>query len=729
MRTAYPHRLLAVFSIGARRVTPPPSPGVPEPLSFSAMALLSVANLELAYGDHLVLDGVNLTLELGDHVGLVGRNGCGKSTLMKLIAGLENLKPDAGHCQLARSATAGYLSQHHQLNHDLTLREEAQTAFAASAEYQRKLEDVTTKMAEAQGDELDALLAEYELIERHLEASGGYVTEHKVEETLHGVGLTDAFFDVRVADLSGGQRGRLALAKLLLSEPDVLLLDEPTNHLDIAGRQWLEEYLNAYRGAVILISHDRWMLDRCVTKIHELEGGELVEYPGNYGKFRELRAERIEGIRRAHEKQQTYIRQQQAFIDRYRAGQRSKQAQGREKRLERYKASETIELPPELDTMSLSFNPSSRAGDIVLRAEGLSKAYEGKRLFAGFDFELRRGDRVGVIGPNGAGKSTLIRCLLGEQAADAGACKLGASVSVGHFTQTHDDLHLDQTVVDYLYTVLTKAGGSAMEQSARDLAGAFLFSGDDQDKPLSVLSGGERARAVLAGLMVGGHNLLVLDEPSNHLDIPSAERLEQAIRKYTTVDQKYGDNKDIPGTLLLITHDRMLLENTVDQLIVLDGAGGVERFEGTYHEWLAKQEQNAPTQSPAPAPTRTPAQADSSAVTGRHPAPAASKPKSQGKASAPAQTPASKPAPHSRPPAPRPAKRKRNSRFGHLSQAKLETRIEQTEARLRELDQLLDDPETYRDQARFSELHAEHEKLSGELGPLEEEWASRAEAG
>ncbi|MEM1026844.1 MAG: ABC-F family ATP-binding cassette domain-containing protein [Planctomycetota bacterium] len=670
------------------------------------MALLSVANVTYALGDRVLLDGVNLTLDAGQHVGLVGRNGCGKSTLLKMIASvsltddqiaaarLSNAKPDAGQIQLARGSSAGYLHQDHALDPDKTLREEAGAAFAQLADLHRQMDDLSHQMGEPEvyedQDRLDRVMKQYAALEEQVASSGGYAVDHKIDETLHGLGLDDALFKVKCGDLSGGQRGRLALAKLLLTEPDILLLDEPTNHLDIAGRQWLENFLADYRGAVLIISHDRWLLDRVVSKIYELEEGVLVEYPGNYQKFRQLRAERIEEQRRAYEKQQTQIKSEKQFIAKFKAGQRAKQARGRETRLNRFIRDHAIEPPMELDSIKLTFDPKARSGDHVVVVENLAKEYEAKPLFSELSIDLKRGEKIGVIGPNGAGKSTLIRCLLGEQAPTSGTAKLGAQVDVGHFKQTHEHLDLSKTVVDYLRSFVA----SDTEQEARDLAGAFLFRGDEQDKPLNVLSGGERARAVLAGLMCTGHNLLVLDEPTNHLDIPSAERLEEALRRYTTPSKKYSttaNNAGAEGTLILITHDRMLLDHLVDQLIVFDGHGNAEAFLGTYSEWLEAQEKQAQAATPPPPPKPT-------------------KPKSETKK--PAKTnQASKP--------------KKKSAHANLSQKKLEARIAEIEERLTEIDFSMNDPAVYSDGDQMKSLADERTQLREELEPLETEWLTR----
>jgi len=676
------------------------------------MALLSVANLVFSFGDRTVLDGVNLTVSEGEHVGLVGANGCGKSTLLKLVAGIETHKPDAGQIQLARGATAGYLKQDHRYDERKTLREEAGAAFAELEKLHRRLDEVAEQMGEADAEAMEKLLKKYERLEHEMQAAGGYAVDHKIDQTLHGLGLGDEVFQVKCGDLSGGQKGRLALAKLLLSEPDILLLDEPTNHLDIAGRQWLEEYLREYRGAVVLISHDRWLLDRAVSKIYELEAGGMVEYPGNYEKFRELRAARIEDQRRAFEKQQTKIKQEQSFIDRYRAGQRAKQAQGREKRLERYIRDESLEPPMELDTMKLRLEPKARSGDQVCTAEHLKVAYDDKTLFDDFTMSIKRGDKIGVIGPNGAGKSTLIRCLLNEQEPTSGKSKLGAQVDVGWYRQTHEHLDLHQSIVAYL----RKFVESGTEQEARDLAGAFLFSGLEQDKALNVLSGGERARAVLAGLMSRGHNLLVLDEPTNHLDIPSAERLEEALRRYNASQKRYSTSGSSggEGTLILITHDRMLLEHLVDQLIVFDGKGGVQHFLGTYSEYLESQhasdvlvdadkpEAKRPSEK---GEQRQDAKGSKQAKPKAEPASAGGKGPNKNKASN--------------------TNNKRNKSLGGLSVEDLEKKIETIESKVAEVEAQLADPETYKDHAKFSTLQQEHEKLKQQLEPIEEEWASR----
>jgi ATP-binding cassette, subfamily F, member 3 len=664
------------------------------------MALVSVANLILSFGDRRILDGVNLTLEAGQHVGMVGRNGCGKSTLLKLIAQRGGLKPDSGHVQLARGIKAGYLTQDPDLNLDNTLREEAGTALAELDELHKEIDKLSHDMAKATGDELDRLLKRYEQLEVRMHALGGYATDHLIDQILHGLGLGDDVFNVKVRDLSGGQKGRLALGKLLLTHPDVLLLDEPTNHLDIAGRQWLEGFLATYSGAVLMVSHDRWMLDRVVTKIFEMEEGRLVEYPGNYQKYRELRAERAVAMQRAFDKQQTSIKQEQAFIARYKTGQRAKQARGREKRLDRFKRDDALDRPIEFDTMKLRFKVGPRSSDNVIITNELGVNYETRKLFSELSITIKRGDTIGIIGPNGAGKSTVIRCMLGEQEPTAGDTKLGSQVNVGHYKQTHEHLNLSLTVMEYLRPITA----NQLEQESRDLAGAFLFSGDEQDKQLGVLSGGERSRAVLAGLVAGGHNLLVLDEPTNHLDIPSTERLEEALRRFCEPATNYGINKSPEGTLIIISHDRMLLDNLAKQLLVFDGEGGVKHFLGTYSDYIKLQGADAVVKDD----TEQSDQKAKKTKTAATKAPPKPEKKKGGKAKKPPR---------------------KKSHFSHMSQSKLDAMIEKTEAKLAGLDTQLADPEVYQDHKKFSGLHDEREKMQAELTPLEEEWARRADEG
>jgi len=642
------------------------------------MALVTLDHIVHRFGDRTVLDGANLAVQENEKIGLVGRNGCGKSTMLRMIAG--EITPDDGRVQKAKTTSVGYLAQQHDFDLEKTLIEEARGAFEALEDLHAELGELAEAMASAEGEALENILERYADIEERIEAGGGYTTEHLVEATLHGLGLGDELFEVRVGDLSGGQRARLALARLLLSQPRVLLLDEPTNHLDIPGRQWLESFLADYDGAVLLISHDRWLLDEVVDRIVEIEGGRTYAYPGNYHAYIEQRAVRRLEQQRRRQKQESFIRQQKQFIDRYKTGQRAKEARGRERKLNRYIQNDLVEQVHQEGVMQLELPPAPRCGNQPIRTHNLSKRYEGLPLFENLEIDIRRGDRIGIIGPNGCGKSTLIRILLGQLEPDTGTARLGANVSPGYYEQTHRHLDPEQTPVTYLQ----KTVEGLSEQQARDAAGAFLFSGLEQDKRLGVLSGGERARAVLAGLVLGGHNLLILDEPSNHLDIPSAERLEQALKQYD-------------GTLLVVTHDRMLLQDTVDQLLIFDGLGHVRHFLGSWQDYLAE------------------GAAELTAAQQRIAAP--------------------KPEPDAPPPAGRQQRgteraargaTARGRPYGGLRPEELERRIIGLEEKIKEIDQSFADPEVFKDADRVRKLREQREKIAAELADLEAAWEAKA---
>ncbi len=678
------------------------------------MPILAAVNLRHTYADEVILDGCSISIEPGERIGVVGRNGTGKTTLLRILAG--KIEPDGGSVSLSRGCRAGYLEQDPRHDPEETLRDAAEGAFAELHRLHQEQHRLFDRMAHASGEELDRLLKQQERLEREIEAAGGYAIDHKIDAVLHGLGFGDAQFSIKTRDLSGGQRGRLALARLLLEQPDALLLDEPTNHLDIDGRMWLEEFLTGeYRGAVVMVSHDRYLLDRVVTRIVETEGGRLIDYPGNYAAFRELRAERRMAMLRAYENQQTRFRREEAFIRRYKAGQRAKQARGRQTKLERAKRDEALERPAELATLTFGFPKAERTGDIVLSARGLSKAYaqrsedgaESKKvLFAGLDLSIGRGERWAILGPNGAGKTTLARCLLREidphgprspdpgWTPDAGAVRVGANVKAGFYRQTHEHLDGDAPVWRHLQSVILKecAGRVLSEQQARDLAGAFLFSGQDQERTLGTLSGGERSRAVLAGLLASAKNLLVLDEPTNHLDISSAERLEEAL----SPDEE-GDGYE--GALILISHDRALIDATCDHLVILDGRGGAEIFHGTFTEWQDKRQAREAERA------REAAEEQRRREAARRPRGAPAR----------AGEPEAAPSGSARP------------RFSRLTLEELERRIQAAGFRIKEIDDAFSDPATWRDGTRAGALSEERQGLTSELDELEAEWLGRAQ--
>ncbi|MCP4836363.1 MAG: ABC-F family ATP-binding cassette domain-containing protein [Phycisphaera sp.] len=658
------------------------------------MPLLTLAGIRHAFPSRTVLDGATLSIEPGEKIGLVGRNGAGKSTLLKIITG--ELKPDEGSMQIARGVRVGILSQHPEFVPGDTVKQAAARAFDALHAAQAELEKIYEDMASATGDELEKLMERQSTLDTRIESLGGYAIEHRVDATLHGLGLEDDRFDQPVETLSGGQKARLGLARLLLESPDLLLLDEPTNHLDILGRRWLETFLaEEFNGAVIVISHDRWLLDRVVERIVEVEVGRVLEYPGNYQAFITQRHERKIVEQRVHEKQLDRIRAEETFIKKYKAGQRAKQARGREARLERYKRDELSERPIELEVMSLDLPVPPRSGDVLVGAEHLRKGYDDLLLFDDVSISIRPGDRIGVIGPNGAGKTTLIRSILGDIEADSGKVRRSPRLAVGWFRQNQDHLDTERTIWEYLQKTMGDADpqGQVREQDARNLAGAFLFSGAEMEKTIDQLSGGERARMVLAGLVASPMNLLVLDEPSNHLDIPSAERLERALVNYGDAKEGRG------GALVLISHDRALVEATCTTLIVFDGEGNVRLFNGCYSDWTEVEQRRSAEIEEAENAVRQKAQVKDKAHKAK-----------VRKAEEAARTIA-----------------KRNDAFSKLSIKELEKRIERTESRIREIDEQMMDADVYTDGKKSKKLQKERSTLSDDLEPLEFEWSCRAD--
>lgn len=660
------------------------------------MPVLAVTNLELSYGDDIILRGCTLTVESRERVAIVGPNGTGKSSLLKIMAGVQ--KPDAGEVSLQRGSKVAYLAQDPAIEPGVTLRQHAAGAFADLAALHRQLEDTFHKLADAAGPALEKLLADQARLEARIQAAGGYAVDHRIDSVLHGLGLTDAQFDLPVEKLSGGQKARLALARALLTEPDVLLMDEPTNHLDVHGRIWLEDFLvDTFKGAVVLIAHDRSVLTRVAQRVVEIERGRVISYPGGYTAFRTLRADRLRTQLEAWERQQTKFRQEQAFIDKYRAGQRAKQAKGRESRLDRARETSTLEKPVELAVFEPSLPPAPRTGDIVAKASGLTMRFPREdgstlTLFENLDITISRGERWGVVGPNGAGKSTLVECLLKKRAPTAGEVKLGAGLKVGYFSQGRSDMDPMTTVPRHIQRVVARLAEAEEgpdkprllnEQEARDLAGAFLFSGDRQEALLGDMSGGERARAALAGLLACARNVLVLDEPTNHLDIPSAERLEAMLARS---EGKKGGTFD--GTLIVVSHDRTLIDAVCDHLIVFDGKGNVSLHLGGWSEWLNGQSHAIS----APEPVR--------------------------RAAPPPPTP---PTPQSPAAKPKAAK----SKFSWMPVEALEERIQELEGQVERIDAKLDDPDIWKDAIKAAELTARRDDLKAELDALETEWLGR----
>jgi ATP-binding cassette subfamily F protein 3 len=536
------------------------------------MSVLAATDLAKSYGVQDVFEGVSFEIPQGAKIALVGPNGSGKTTLLHLVAGLE--PPTAGTLHRTKGLRMAYLPQQADFSADGTLKEAMEAVFADVQIQAAELRRLEAAMADSTTRE--EALAQYGRALEAFELAGGYAYEQRIDQVLSGLGFDEEDdFQRPVAQLSGGQKTRALLARLLLEEPDLLLLDEPTNHLDLAGIEWLEDYLNAWKGAVIVVAHDRAFLDGVVERVWEMAWGRLEQYRGNYSAYVIQKAERMAFQQAQYERQQQFVADTEDFIRRNIAGQRTREAQGRRKRLERL---ERIERPREYRPISLTLGDVIRSGDLVLGLYDLAVGYEpAAPLFAAEEVELRRGQCVALLGPNGSGKTTLVRTILGHIRPLAGRVRIGASVQLGYFAQGHTDLDPDKSVLD---TVLD-AHEMPISQ-ARDLLGRYHFSGDDVFKPVSHLSGGEQARVALAVLALQGANVLILDEPTNHLDIPSQEVLQQVLASFG-------------GTLLLVTHDRYLIRQLATRIWAIEDGRLCDFEEGyqQYREWAAQARQQS----------------------------------------------------------------------------------------------------------------------------------------
>lgn len=535
------------------------------------MSLVTITNVTKRYDPDIILDDISVAIAPGDRIGLIGRNGSGKTTLLKIMCGM--LTDFKGDVVLAKGRRIGYLSQEPDLERDCTLRQEMLTVF----EERLALEDEMLMLAEEmETQEAPHLLQEYARIHEKHERQGGYDYEHQINRVLSGLGFNDQDFNLPVHVLSGGQKSRATLAKLLLEEPDLLLLDEPTNHLDINGIEWLENYLNTeYNGGVLVVSHDRYFLDKIVRKVWELAENKINIYRGNYSKYLELK--NIEQLvdRRAFKIQQAFIAEEKEFIERNIAGQRTREAQGRQKKLDRLKR---IEKPKtDTRTLKLNFTQSTRGGDDILRCQNVGKQFGDKVLFTGLNFEVYRGDVVGIIGPNGSGKTTLFRMILGQEHPTQGNLWVGPGLRLGYYTQELEGLNPDNEILDEIWALCP----DQTPYEVRSFLAKFLFSGDDVFKRIGNLSGGEQSRVQLAKLLLEKANVFLLDEPTNHLDIPAREAFENALADY-------------PATLFIISHDRFLLNRLATKLLIFDvtkEGTTVRFFEGTYAEYEAEQQE------------------------------------------------------------------------------------------------------------------------------------------
>jgi len=528
------------------------------------LSAIKAIGLSKAYGIHELFHDVNFEVEKGERAGFVGVNGAGKTTLMRCLLGKEEL--DAGTVQLGNADTIGYVEQQSEFG-DGTLYEEFQRAFSdilALGEQKRALEK---KLGAAKDAEtMDA----YSKVMNRFEALGGYDYGSRIRRVAFGLGFTEEDFEKDVRHFSGGQKTKICLAKALMREPDFLFLDEPTNHLDIEHIEWLEKFLREYPGGVLIISHDRYFLDKVATKILELDHKQVTTYAGNYTYFMRVKTQRRAALRSAYEKQQEHIRKTEEYIRKYKAGIKSKQARGRASQLKRL---ERVVLPPEDASFDyFAFHKPPECAQRVAELEDVSFAFGEHEIFSHIDMLIRNGDGVALVGPNGAGKTTLLRVLIGELEAKSGRVKIGSRVKIGYFSQQHEGLHMENTILEELNFEF-----GLDEEQARRYLGAFLFRGDDVLRRIGDLSGGEQSRVAFLKLMLTGANFLILDEPTNHLDIPAREAVEEALMAY-------------PGTFLAVSHDRYFLDKVANCTLELRD-GHLTEYMGNYSYFLMKKEQ------------------------------------------------------------------------------------------------------------------------------------------
>jgi len=548
----------------------------------AASTILTVSNLAKTYVTDLIFSGVTFQIQEREHVALVGVNGAGKSTALRIIAGVEHA--NEGEIIQATGLRMTYLSQEARFTSHGTVLDEAREAFKPILEMQERMREIEREMETA--EDLDPLLEEYDRLQTRFETAGGYDIDHRTEAVLHGLGFTEEQFGDPVDRLSGGQKTRVSLAKALLESPDLLLLDEPTNHLDLEMIEWLESFLKTWNGACLIVSHDRYFLDRVTTRTLDLSFGRLEDYPASYNKYLPMREERMTRRLKEYEEQQEYIARTEEFIRKYGAGQRYREARGRQKKLDRL---ERIERPMEHDRIHLKLGSPLRSGRMVLSTTKMQIGYhdaDGDSVLINTpELLIERGERIGLIGPNGAGKTTLIKTLVGTLPQLGGQYTYGTNVKPGYYAQSHEQLRGkgDGTPLSVILGT-----GPMTEEYARTYLGRFLFSGDDVYKQVTSLSGGERSRLALAVLLLEQANFLILDEPTNHLDIQARETLEEMLT-------------DFDGTILFVSHDRYFMDRIATQLWIVED-GGVKQSLGNYTDYqrmLGKQAADAAAEAKA----------------------------------------------------------------------------------------------------------------------------------
>ena len=543
------------------------------------MVIISAAGISKSFGINEVLRDVNINLQSNDRIGVVGQNGSGKTTLMRILSGIEH--PDNGIISVAKGTTIGYLAQQDMLIGEGTIWGELEAVYASVFQMEKKLRLLEVELSESHDNQFQfsKLSEEYDRLLNMYEESGGYSWKSMVTGVLNGLGFKQEQYDRSINSLSGGERTRLYLARLLLQKPDVLLLDEPTNHLDMESLSWLENYLTFYRGSVMVISHDRYFLDHVCNGIIEISSGTSEQYKGNYTHYIAQRTERYESRLRAYTLQQKEIERQEAIIARYRMYNREKSikaAESREKALDRI---EKLEKPASEKSIRFRFSAKRRTGEEVILVENLEKSFDNRTLFSHLNLRIRTGERWAIIGPNGIGKTTFIRILAGAEAPDHGSVSFGSNVDIGYYDQHQSTLHPNKTVIDEIWDRFP----TMTQTDIRSVLGMFLFTGDDVFQTINTLSGGEKGRIALTALMLEKDNLLLLDEPTNHLDMESREVLEEAL-------------SDFPGTIITVSHDRYFINRIADHILEMT-PNGITIYLGNYDDYLDKK--NAPFESPS----------------------------------------------------------------------------------------------------------------------------------
>ena len=640
--------------------------------------ILACQNINKAFGTNVILKDASFHIEEKEKAAIVGINGAGKSTLLKII--MKQIPADSGEVILAKDRTIGYLAQHEAVSSGNTIYEELLEVKQDIFELERHIRTLELQMKSQSGGELEQTLELYNRLNTEFEQKNGYACKSEIVGVLKGLGFTEDEFSKQVDTLSGGQKTRVALGKLLLAKPDLILLDEPTNHLDMQSIAWLENFLINYSGAVIIVAHDRYFLNRVVSKVIEIDHAKATTFLGNYSAYSEKKAQLRDSQLKAWMNQQREIKHQQEVIDKLKSFNREKsikRAESREKMLEKM---EVLDRPDtEVQELKLSLEPRFPSGNDVLRVEGLAKSFGDHTLFTDLDFEIKRGERVALIGNNGTGKTTILKIINELLAADAGSFTLGSKVCIGYYDQEHHVLHMEKTLFEEIsddYPTLTNT-------EIRNVLAAFLFTGDDVFKRISDLSGGERGRVSLAKLMLSEANFLILDEPTNHLDILSKEILEQALNRYT-------------GTVFYVSHDRYFINQTATRILELTG-NTLVNYIGNYDYYLEKKDELTKIYVPSATEEETASLPSSSAET-------AGKLTWQQQKEEQARI------------------RKRQNEL-----KKTEDRIHVLEVRDKEIEELMMQEEVFTNVAKCVELNKEKTAVNEELEQLYEHWEELAE--